>query len=130
MYVYRAVVDAVHDGDTLALDVDQGFRVWRHDGRMRIAGISARELSMPGGPEAAVYLASLLPTGTPVVVRSSKVDRDPADVMSFDRYVVTVQLADGRDLASLLVAEGWACWWDGRTKPTPYPAWPIELSPP
>lgn len=127
MYVYRAVIDAVHDGDTVTLDVDLGFRVWRHDSHVRLAGISARELSMPGGEEAAAHLAGLLPTGAQVVVRSSRADRDPADVMSFDRYVIAVQLADGRDLASVLVAEGWACWWDGRTKPTPYPPWPIPI---
>jgi endonuclease YncB( thermonuclease family) len=125
VYVYFAEVLDVHDSDTISVSVDLGFRTWHHAAHLRIAGISGRELSMPGGPEARDHLAGLLPIGARVVVRSIKADRDPADVMSFDRYVVAVQLASGQDLATLLVSTGWACWWDGRTKPTPYPAWPI-----
>jgi endonuclease YncB( thermonuclease family) len=124
VYVYNATVTRVHDGDTLQVDVDLGFRVgytiWA-----RVAGISARELSMPGGPEAAVYLGALLAPGTPVVVASTKLGHDPADVMSFDRYVMSLRLADGRDLATHLIGEGWAVAWDGKTRPVPYPTWPI-----
>lgn len=125
IYDYFADVVDVHDADTITVRADLGFRTWRDAAHLRIAGISARELAMPGGPEARDHLAGLLPTGARVLVRSIKLDHDPADVMSFDRYVVAVQLANGQDLAGLLVSTGWACWWDGRTKPTPYPAWPI-----
>lgn len=125
LYTYRAQVVAVHDGDTVTVDVDLGFRTWRHDTHVRLAGISARELTMPGGEEAAVHLEAMLLTAGEVIVRSIRTDRDPADTMSFDRYVIAVQLPDGRDLATLLVTEGWAVWWDGKTKPVPYPPWPI-----
>ncbi len=124
LYVYNATLVTVHDGDTITVNVDLGFRIWRHTVHARIAGISALELSMPGGHEAAAHLADLLPAGSPVVVRSIKVGHDPADVMSFDRYVLAVILPDGRDLAGLLVADGWAAPWDGNTRPVPYPPWP------
>lgn len=125
MYVYNATVVGVHDGDTFTADWDLGARVWLHNQHLRIAGISARELSQPGGPEARDHLAGILRGGSQVVIRSVKADHDPADVKSFDRYVVTVMLPDGRDLATLLVNTGFACWWDGRRKPAPYPPWPI-----
>lgn len=130
MYVYRAIVRDVHDGDTVSVDADLGFDVWRHTAHIRLAGISARELSMPGGPEARDYLAGALPLDTAVTVRSSKAGHDPADVMSFDRYVIVVTLADGRDLAALLVDEGWAVPWDGKSRPVPYPPWPIPVAGP
>jgi endonuclease YncB( thermonuclease family) len=125
MYVYSATITEVHDGDTVSVDVDLGFRTWRHAAALRIGGISARELSMMGGPEARDHLAGLLPIGTRVLIRSIRLDRDPADDMSFDRYVIAVTLPNGADLGALLVATGWACSWNGRTKPTPYPGWPI-----
>lgn len=125
MFQYAATIAKVHDADTVMVDVDLGFYTWRRSVWARIAGISARELSMPGGPEARDYVSGLLPLGTPVVVQSIKAGQDPAGVMSFDRYVMTVQLPDGRDLGHLLIAEGWATPWDGKSKPTPYPAWPI-----
>jgi endonuclease YncB( thermonuclease family) len=129
LYVYSAVVRDVHDGDTISVDADLGFDVWRHTAHVRIAGISARELSMPGGPEARDYLTGLLPIDAAVVtIRSIKAEHDPADAMSFDRYVIVVTLADGRDLASLLISEGWAAPWDGKTRPVPYPAWPIPVA--
>lgn len=125
MFVYNASVVKIHDADTLQVDVDLGFYTWRRKVWTRIAGISARELSMVGGQEAADYLEGLLPVGSPVVVQSIKLGADPADVMSFDRYVMSVQLPDGRDLGQLLISEGLAVPWDGKTKPTPYPEWPI-----
>jgi len=125
MYEYWATVVRVHDGDTIVVDIDLGFRTWRHDQRLRLAGISARELARPGGSEARDYLQQLAPPGTLLVIRSYRDEADPADVMSFDRYVVRARDASGVDLAMRLIAAGYAVAWDGRTKPTPYPAWPI-----
>jgi hypothetical protein len=82
VYVYFAEVLDVHDSDTISVSVDLGFRTWHHAAHLRIAGISGRELSMPGGPEARDHLAGLLPIGARVVVRSIKADRDPAESSS------------------------------------------------
>lgn len=125
MYEYFADVAYISDGDGLVADVDLGFHVWHNAQRFRLAGVSCRELRQPGGREAKAYVEQLLPAGTRVRIRSSKLGHDPAEVMSFDRYVAHVALPDGRDLADVLVAAGYACRWDGRTKPTPYPDWPI-----
>lgn len=128
MYEYWGTVERVHDGDTITVSIDQGFNTWRLKQHLRIAGISARELSMPGGPEAFHHLRILLLPVVALKIRSYKVDHDPADLMSFDRYVVSVALPDGKDLAHYLISVGYACPWDGKTKPTPYPTWPIPVT--
>ena len=125
MYEYWATVVSVHDGDTVTLNVDLGFRTWRLAQHVRLAGISALELSMPGGIEAWGHLREILPVGTRVALRSYKAEADPSDVMSFDRYVVMVRLPNGTDLADRLVLDGYAVWWNGKTRPVPYPVWPI-----
>jgi hypothetical protein len=124
MYTYYADVVEVLDGDTVVMDWDLGRRTWARDQHFRLAWASARKLSMDGGPEAGAAVAALLPVGTRTVIRSIKLDRDPEDVTSFERYVVTIQLPDGRDLAAHLIAEQWAARWDGRSRPIPYPPWP------
>ena len=125
-YTNYAEILEVHDGDTYIADVDLGYRVWHNSQHFRLAGYSCRELDMPGGREARDYVSGLMPAGTRVILRSIKLDHDPADVMSFERYVVQIQLPDGRDLGALLEQQGWAVPWDGRSRPVPYPPWPIS----
>lgn len=117
IYTFSAVVDRVQDGDTLDLSVNlDGFGAW-HRGSFRLLGCNARELSQPGGPEAAANLAAMLPVGTQVVIRSVKVDKFGG------RYDAAVQLADGSDLVAALIAANWAAAWNGvGTKPVP--PWP------
>jgi endonuclease YncB( thermonuclease family) len=127
---YYGNVISVHDGDTYRIDVDLGFGVWLHSRQFRLAGVSCLETWMAGGPETTAYVGSIMRPGLLVYLRSTKAGRavDPDTHMSFDRYVVDVTLPDGQDLATLLVRTGWAVWWDGRTKPAPYPEWPIPPS--
>lgn len=88
VYWYKAVVSAlgVHDGDTLFLDVDQGFHEWHHDMKIRLARINAPELKIkdatgawvdnPPGIEAGDYLRLTLPVGTKVILHSLKDQSD------------------------------------------------------
>ncbi len=76
---------------------------------------------MNGGKEARDYLTALLPVDTKLTVYSYKLDKDPSDAMSFNRYVVQIKMGDGADLGQLMINEGWAVAWDGKKKPTPYP---------
>lgn len=128
MYEYWATVVNVHDGDTVTVDVDLGFSTWRRNQRLRLAGISALELSMPGGKEARNHLREVLPTGTRVTLRSYRAEADPADLMSFDRYVVRLRSLTGVDVAEQLIHDGYAVPWDGRTKPVPYPLFPVPTT--
>lgn len=114
---FSGIVWGVIDGDTLDVLVDVDcFDVWLMR-RFRLLGCNAREMKMPGGPEARGHLAGLLPRGAPVGVTSVKVDKFGG------RYDAIIALPDGRDLVSVLVADGWAVRWDGRGS-KPVPMWP------
>lgn len=115
----------VHDGDTFAVPyVDLGFGVrvaplgdvdhWL----VRLRGGNARELAAPGGADAGANLASLLPHGTKVWLRSERPDAFGG------RFVASVATPDGSDLVDLLIAAQWLAPYDGRQTPKPVPPWP------
>jgi endonuclease YncB( thermonuclease family) len=101
-YRYAAAVVRVIDGDGLAVDVDLGFGVWLRGLSVRLAGVNARELSQLGGPQARDHLAALLGPAAVVTLTSVRHDKYGG------RSLATVTLPDGRDLATLLLATGWA----------------------
>lgn len=117
-YEYAATVVRVIDGDTAVVDIDLGFHTWRRNQSIRLLDCNARELSMPGGPEARDHLSGLLPAGTQVTVSTVKVDKYG------DRYDGAVTLPDGRDLVTVLAESGWVALWDGHGL-RPVPDWPI-----
>lgn len=115
-----ARVARVVDGDTVVLDVDLGFGVWKLAEAFRLLGCNAREHDAPGGQEAIANLRALLPVGALVTLTSVKPDKFGG------RYDAKIQLPDGRDLTQLLVGTQWAAAWDGQgTKPVP--PWPRTL---
>lgn len=84
MYTYNARVLAVHDGDTVTLNVDVGFG-WSFTDKFRLygpdpsvpMGLNAPELNTPAGKDAQVYLQSMLYLyGNMVVLRSIKDHRE------------------------------------------------------
>lgn len=122
-FTFPALVTGAHDGDTIYAVIDQGFGFRNHgtkktrDGvTLRILGISSIELGQPGGVETRDYVRGLL-TGEHVVLQTVKDDKYGG------RYLARVQMHDGTDLATHLVENGWAVWWDGTGTP-PYPVWP------
>jgi endonuclease YncB( thermonuclease family) len=119
-FQYNALVERVVDGDTLVCRVDLGFGIWYYTS-LRLLGINARERSQVGGPEASTNLETMLPSGTALVVDTVKPDKYGG------RYDARIHLNDGRDLAGLLVHDGWAAPWNGAgTKPVP--PWPRMAS--
>lgn len=115
--VNPGTVLSVHDGDSCLIELNLGFGVgFRCD--VRLAGINARELALPGGREAAAHLAGLLPVGAPVTVTALGPDKYG---MRWDCRVVT---AAGVDVARQMVDDGFAAVWDGKG-PKPVPAWPM-----
>lgn len=131
---FAAEVVEVHDGDTFkavvdlgpgttALDRDLGFHLYverrrvRLHADVRLRGVNAIELADPGGAEARDYVASIMPVGTRVTLRTAAPDKYGG------RYDADVTLPDGRDLAATVIAAGYAAAWDGAgAKPTP--PWP------
>ena len=122
LYVYRASVIDVHDGDTIDLLADQGFNEW-HWGPFRLAGCNARELKDPGGPEARDNLANILPANAVVYIRSMKPNRPIEPDKYAPRWDARVFLPDGTDLVAMLITQNWLAPWDG-TGSAPKPPWP------
>lgn len=73
MYIYNAKVIRVIDGDSVALNVDLGFRTW-HESPFRLMGIDAPEINAAGpeGETSRDYLKTLLPVGSLVTVKTEK----------------------------------------------------------
>lgn len=88
-YIYAAKVVRIIDGDTIVLDIDLGLSVWRHDLRIRLAGVKAPELRQPGGKESREFLASLCPPASTLTVVTHK-DRTE----KYGRYLGTLYTND------------------------------------
>jgi hypothetical protein len=124
-FVFNATVVDVHDGDTINVIVDRGFRRYvgnaEHPKPIRLLGGAARELDEPGGPEAGDNLAKLLlrrHAGRPRDREGRQVRAALARARPLRRRRRLV-----RDLVADLIAEHWLAPWDGRG-PQPKPPWP------
>jgi endonuclease YncB( thermonuclease family) len=93
-----ATVDEVIDGDTIKAQVDLGFKVWLKT-NIRIAGCNAPELPTAPGIRALEYLKSVVQPGAVLQVDSKRLDK-------YGRAEATITLADGRDLATLMLTSG------------------------
>lgn len=102
---YAATVEYVVDGDTLDVALDLGLHV-HLDTRLRLAHVDAPEVSTAAGKESRDWLRQLLPAGSAVLVATSKTDK-------YGRALADVQLPDGRDLATVELAEGKAVPYEG-----------------
>lgn len=73
-YVFKArVLDAV-DGDTLALDIQCGFKMLREQEHIRLAKINAPEITTKKGKEVHLYVRDRLMKARGVVVKTEKAD--------------------------------------------------------
>lgn len=118
MWTYRARAFEAVDGDTVRVDVDLGFRLTLRQ-TVRLAGINAAELTAPGGPSARSWLAGWLVdahtvaranTDWPLIVTTRKHDGQGD---KYGRWLASISRADGRDLATDMIAAGHAVAWDG-----------------
>ncbi len=106
---YRGVVQRIVDGDTLYVLIDCGLSIYAYHS-IRIMGINAPELytsdllEREKGRLARAYLESIAPPGSKCLLRTDK------DRTTFGRYVASILLPDGTDLASAIVYAGHATW--------------------
>lgn len=99
-----ATVVRVVDADTIVVNLDLGWRVYRNGEHLRIAGVDAPERGTDAGKAATAWARSILLPGDVVEVRST-------GKPSFERTVgsIIVHLESGDvDYAELLVAAGHA----------------------
>ncbi len=106
---YRAVVERIVDGDTLYALISLGMDAYAYHS-IRLLGINAPEL-FSGTPEerargkaAKEYLESIAPPGTKCLLRTDK------DRTTFGRYVASITLPNGTDMASEMVRASHATW--------------------
>lgn len=114
-FTRKAKVVAVIDGDTLAVDVDNGFFTWV---RMscRLKDIDAPEKNTMAGKAAKLFLTNLMPPGTEVVVESISVDKYGG---RFDGKMWIVE--SGENVADLLLRTGNAKPWTMGKQAKPFP---------
>jgi micrococcal nuclease len=118
LYNYRAHVIRVLDGDTVDVAVDLGFHIMLGE-RVRLAGINAPEIhskdaaEKAAGAKAAAALAEMLPCGDLVTIKTAKAD---AEQEKFGRWLAQINLADGRDVATVLLQQNLVKPWDGQGK--------------
>ncbi len=105
---FMAVVRLHVDGDTFDVIMDPGVNEYPYR-TCRILGMDAPETNRLATREAGLaakdHLITLMPVGTPVRL----VTRPDPD--SFGRYLVKVELQDGTDVGSAMVAAGHAVEW-------------------
>ena len=104
---YRAVIERVVDGDTVHVMVSLGLDEYAYR-MIRIKNAFAPEL-FSGPPEerergkaARDFLVELLPEGTKCRLITER------DVSTFGRYVASIELEDGTDVATALIEAGHA----------------------
>lgn len=115
-YVSKAQVLDWVDGDTVDLEVDLWFRFYARM-RFRLNGIDTPERGKPGYKEATKFNEEHAPVDSFILIQSmkpSKSDRYGAD--KYGRYLIDIQLPDGRILNDLLVEVSLAVPYDGGTK--------------
>lgn len=117
IWTVPATVVRIVDGDSVECVADLGWRV-TIGVSCRLSGINAIEHNMPGGKEATIHLAGLIPPGTNVTLDSLGVDKYGG------RTDARLTRADGVDVAAQMVTDGFAAKWDGHG-PRPVPPWPI-----
>ncbi len=104
---YRAIVRHHVDGDTLDTLIDFGFNEYRY-AVIRLADCDAPEKNRAATKTAGLASLQHLQTVAPVGTRV-RLDTAP-DPDSFGRYIASVTLEDGADLATVMVEAGHAAW--------------------
>lgn len=94
-------VARIIDGDTLVIDLDQGWHTWRIGEHVRLAGLNCPELSTPEGVLAKAFTAELIPVGALVTVVSHSLDK-------YGRVLGQVVFANGRILNDEILKAGYA----------------------
>ena len=103
MYEYRAIITKVYDGDTLTADVDLGFKMCAKKIKLRLLGIDTPEVRSKDPDEKVAALRARdrvreLCLDKEVIIVSHKKGK-------YGRWLASVRVDDGVDLADLLIAE-------------------------
>ena len=96
-FVYRATVEDVKDGDTIKVNIDLGFRVWKHGETVRLLRVYAPETFKPkdaeekaAGLKVKAFTVARLAVGKSITIQTK---RDGTD--KYGRYLAEVWDSDG-----------------------------------
>jgi micrococcal nuclease len=109
LYIYRANVVDVYDGDTITVDVDLGFYIWLHKQQFQLHGINAPEVTgieKAKGDKARDFLRDKI-LGKQVIIQSIKNTKEEEQKEKYGEFLAIVWL-DGVNLNDLLIKEGYA----------------------
>ena len=98
IYAYKAMSERVIDGDTLLVNVDVGFGIFKRE-RLRLRGLDAPELGTALGNQAKRFVEQELRLCPFIVVKTYKNDK-------YDRYLVDVFYKAGELDPERVAAEG------------------------
>jgi len=115
MWDRRARLDRVIDGDTIVVELDQGFGDEKHI-EVRLFGVYAPEHDQPGGPETTAFVTAWFQTlpdlPWPFVVTTMRMKTVDREQTTFTRYVALVASLDGSrslnaDVTAFVEAQGY-----------------------
>lgn len=98
MYSYAAKLVRVIDGDTVVLDLDLGFRLWRFGESYRLGRIDTPEMNTDEGKQSKAWLENALIRAASLSVVTSKADK-------YGRWLIEL-FADGVCVNDQLVTAG------------------------
>lgn len=111
LYVYRALVTSVYDGDTCTVDIDLGLETWKHNEKIRLNRINTPELrgdERERGLQVRDRLRELI-DGREIVLQTVKDKRG-----KYGRYLGEIwlmnELGQLQNINDQLVAEGLATY--------------------
>ncbi len=107
MYVYKALVRSIYDGDTIRVDIDLGFGVIFSDQPIRLLGIDTPELrgeQRLQGLASRNFVVERIPVGSYITIQTIK-DRKE----KFGRYLGTIYYGEEqKNLNEELIQSGMA----------------------
>jgi micrococcal nuclease len=107
-----ATVERVIDGDTIAVTLDLGWEIYKHD-HVRVAHIDAPELKTPEGKLARAYAETLLPVGRKIIVVSHSLDKYGRALATIKYQTFYADHVDTIDYGSEMISKGHALAWEG-----------------
>jgi len=113
LYVYKAYVVSVYDGDTCTVNIDLGLHTWIHGEKIRLARINAPELrgaEREQGILSRDYLRQLI-LDREIILNTIKDQKE-----KYGRYLGEIWVKDDNDVYynvnDKMVAEGYAVYYD------------------
>jgi len=109
LYVYKAKIISIYDGDTVRADIDLGCSVVIKNEPLRLDSINAPEVrgdSREDGLKSRDFLRHLI-LGKDVIMKTFKDKKG-----KYGRYIADIYTIEGVSVSKLLVDEGYAVWKD------------------